>query len=149
MKALLFVVLLFSITVGKAQITTTLEGRVLDEKTGEPIPFANVFLDNTTLGTVSEQNGNFIIRNVFYPAHYEIVVSFVGYKTYRAKVPIQPDKNKLGIIRLTPDETALSEIEVKAKRDATWERSFRKFKRFFLGNNSAAQMCKILNPWVV
>jgi hypothetical protein len=148
MKNLLFVALIFSITLGEAQ-TTTLEGRVLDAKTGEPIPFANVFLDNTTLGAASDQNGDFVIRNVFYPAHYEIVVSFVGYKTYRAKVPIQPDKNKLGMIRLTPDETALSEIEIKEKRDATWEKNFRKFKRFFLGDNSAAQLCKIVNPWVV
>jgi hypothetical protein len=149
MRTPLFFLLLLSITLLNAQTTTTLEGTVVDGKTGEPVPFANVFLDNTTLGAASDQNGEFVIRNVFYPAHYDIVISFVGYKTYRAKVPIQPDKNKLGIIRLTPDETALNEVEVKAKRDASWERNFRRFKRFFLGNNSAAQMCNILNPWVV
>jgi hypothetical protein len=149
MRTPLFLSLLFSITLLQAQTTTTLEGKVVDGKTGEPVPFANVFLDNTTLGAASDQNGVFVIRNVFYPAHYEIVVSFVGYKTYRAKVPIQPDKNKLGVIRLMPDETSLNEVEVKAKRDANWERNFRRFKRFFLGSNSAAQMCNILNPWVV
>ena len=66
--------------------TCTITGKVIDSKTQEPIPFANVFLNNTTLGTVTELNGEFVLKNIRQPAVHELVFSFVGYETYKTKI---------------------------------------------------------------
>lgn len=40
---------------------TKVKGRVTDAETGEPIPFANVFFDGTTIGVSTDMDGNYHI----------------------------------------------------------------------------------------
>lgn len=44
-----------------AQTTTTLSGNVTDAATGKLMPFANVYPNNTTHGTVSDIKGHFVL----------------------------------------------------------------------------------------
>ena len=48
----------------KAQTTSSINGFVRDDATGEPISYANVFLSNTTLGDAANRDGYFVISNV-------------------------------------------------------------------------------------
>lgn len=129
--------------------TASVKGRVLDAATNEPIPFANVFLNNTTLGAASDDNGEFVIKGIKQPAPYELVVSFVGYDRYSTRLSITAAEMNLGIIKLTPANVQLNQIEVSGTRDAEWERKMKKFTKIFLGNDAQAAECKIVNPWVV
>ena len=45
----------------KAQTTSSINGFVRDDATGEPISYANVFLANTSLGAATNQDGYFVI----------------------------------------------------------------------------------------
>lgn len=67
----------------------TIEGKVSDAKTNEPLTFVSVYLSGTTIGTSSDKNGNYKIGNIP-EGKYTIVVSKVGYK---------PLLNNLEIIR--------------------------------------------------
>ncbi|MBK8292426.1 MAG: carboxypeptidase-like regulatory domain-containing protein [Flammeovirgaceae bacterium] len=44
--------------------TGQVSGRILDSQTLEPLPFANVFINNTTIGTASDMNGEFLLPKV-------------------------------------------------------------------------------------
>lgn len=123
-------------------------GQVRDAKTSEPLPFANVFLNNTTLGTVTNVDGEFDFK-IKELGDYELVVSFVGYETHKVKVTVGEDKNDLGIIKLVPSEIQLGVVEVSGTRDKEWGRNLKKFKKAFFGENKFAEFCEILNPWVI
>jgi len=70
--------------VGPGRIT----GRITDPLSGEPLVGVNVTLESTTLGGVTDVNGEFAIRGVP-PGTYNLKVSYVGYSTAsRPDVPV-------------------------------------------------------------
>ncbi|WP_224483980.1 TonB-dependent receptor [Robertkochia aurantiaca] len=62
-----------------AQVTGELFGKVTDQ-TGEPIPGASVYLEGTNMGTQTDMNGRYEIRDIP-PGSYNLVVSYIGYET--------------------------------------------------------------------
>ncbi len=126
-----------------------LRGTVSDSLTQEPLPFLNIFVNNTTMGTASNPDGSFELKNL--PAGYnDIVFSYVGYDTriIRFYVPAGAVSN-VGNISLFQKKIELAEIQVKDKRDKDWERKLKNFEKFFLGENNNSSNCKIQNPWVI
>lgn len=61
--------------------TGTIRGTVIDAVTAEPLPGANVVVQNTDplIGTATNQRGQFVLKNVPLGRH-NIKVSFMGYK---------------------------------------------------------------------
>ncbi len=89
MKKLVFIFLaLFmsvSISLGQGKIS----GRVFDAETKKPLAGANVYIEYTTLGSASDANGYFEIKNVP-TGRYFIIASFIGYERQRRQVQIEP-----------------------------------------------------------
>ncbi len=127
----------------------TIKGRVLDSKTLEGLPFANVFLNSTSIGCVTDENGSFSLTVNDLSGKFEIVFSFVGYWSYKASVTVGQDNLDLGMVKLIPSEVELGSVEVSGKRDKEWEKKLKKFKKVFLGEDKQALSCAILNPWVI
>jgi len=69
--------LLFQLTY--AGNTGKIAGRVIDKETKEPIPFANVVVEETQLGAATNLKGEFVILNVP-PGIYNVTASVVGYQ---------------------------------------------------------------------
>ncbi len=65
---------------------TTLEGTVT-EKSGEPIPGANVFLDGTYDGATTDINGHFSFSTEETGAH-KLVITFIGYKRFEQAIDL-------------------------------------------------------------
>lgn len=42
----------------------TLSGKVTNAETGEPMPYSNIFIKDTGTGTVSDENGNYLLRGL-------------------------------------------------------------------------------------
>ncbi len=63
--------------------STGVNGQVLDEF-GEPIICASVLVEGTTIGTVTDLDGNFEIPNAAPGA--KLLVSFVGYTTQHLRL---------------------------------------------------------------
>lgn len=63
----------------------SLEGKVVDEKTHQPIASATLFLSYTKVNTTSQSNGTFQFHT-FPSGRYELIVSCSGYKTRRIEL---------------------------------------------------------------
>jgi hypothetical protein len=59
----------------------TIRGKVVDAATNEPVPFASVVIWNTTIGAMTDFDGNFLFTGLK-PGFVEVRVSYVGYKPY-------------------------------------------------------------------
>lgn len=127
----------------------TLSGRILDSTTGAALPFANVYIANTTIGVDSGEDGSFILENV--PSgNQEMIISFLGYKVYIKKINVNKFSAERSItIKLTPLAIDLAEVEVKAMGKKKRKRFLKKFERAFLGKTFNAKKSKILNPQVI
>ena len=128
--------------------TATLTGKVKDAETGEALPFCSVFVNNTTLSTATDLEGNFTLSGLE-PGTVEIGFSFLGYTAQTRKITLKPGGTFTLNLNLVPLEQELTEQEVKASRDKSWERDLRKFQSLFLGIDEAAAQTSILNPWVI
>ena len=68
----------------------TLKGNVIDAKTYEHLVGVNIYLQNTTIGSASDIEGNFQITSI--PAGtYTIIASMIGFKPEKKQVLIKGD----------------------------------------------------------
>ncbi len=113
----LFLFLFILMGVGAtAQQTGTIRGFVYDKKTGEPMIFTNVFLEGTSKGASTDENGYFSIANVD-PGSYTLRTTNLGYDTLRKEVQVE----KGGIVNeklyLQPTEVEIEEVVVSGDAD--------------------------------
>jgi hypothetical protein len=143
----IILLLVLTALISRAQ-SITISGKVVDAATLKPIELASVYIVNTSFGTSADNNGNFSFQsdNI---AGGDIIVSFIGYDTYRKRVVFGKEPINLGAIRLNASETVLNEVVVKASRDKAWEKDLKKFSSVFLGKDAFAEECTIQNPWVI
>ncbi|MCF8465189.1 MAG: TonB-dependent receptor [Flavobacteriales bacterium] len=94
--------------------TGIIKGRVADGNTNEPIPFANVIIQGTTIGASSDLDGNYEITGVK-PDLYNVEVSYLGYKS-QVIYEVQVFNNKPAQVdfKLEEDSKTLEVVVVKA-----------------------------------
>ena len=59
-----------------------LKGKIIDKKTNEPIPFANIIIEQggrQSGGTTTDFDGNYTIKPIP-PGKYDLKATYVGYK---------------------------------------------------------------------
>ena len=99
--------------VSRAQ-TGVIKGTVIDQITQEPIPFANLILENTTLGATTDFDGNFEISGIT-PGIYTIVGSVVGYNKYLlSEITVGVAKPVELNIEMVESVERLEGVEIKA-----------------------------------
>lgn len=69
----------------------TITGRVVDQKTGEPLIGANVFLEGTLTGSAADGDGVFTIAGVA-PGRYTIIASYLGYERATKTVTVRAEE---------------------------------------------------------
>lgn len=124
------------------------KGIIFDSETLDPLPFATVFLSNTTFGAVTDKEGKFSIGTVP-PGEYEMIVSFMGYQTFQQLIEVKPGTPLQLELRVKPILVDLEEKLVEGKRDKSWYNNLKIFEEYFLGNSINAKKSKILNPKVL
>ncbi|EFQ79220.1 carboxypeptidase-like regulatory domain-containing protein [Algoriphagus machipongonensis] len=140
----LFLGLLFTVFAQSGNIT----GTVKDAETGETLPYCNVFVNNTTISTVTDMEGGYTLEGLE-PGAYEIGFSFMGYIADTKKITVNPGGTATLNLNMKPFAQELNDVEIKASRDKSWERDLRKFENLFLGNDEIASKSTIENPWVI
>ena len=67
-------------------------GKVIDSQTNKPLPFANIVVLGTTIGTATDEQGSYKIFNLAYNA-YQLKASVVGYNPLvKTDIIVQPGK---------------------------------------------------------
>jgi hypothetical protein len=140
---IIFLVTITALVSFYSNAQNVLTGQVLDSLTKKPVPFANVFFANTTIGVVTDTSGFFSIRN-FASGKYDLTVSFVGYNTYQKSVAFA-ESHFIFKIYLTQQVTQLSEVVVRADTSG-WKRNYNLFKQLFIGLTRNAGNVSIANP---
>jgi hypothetical protein len=147
--ALLLTWLLWLAVPGYAQTPAgTITGRVTNARTGEPLPFTNVFLPNTTIGTATDKDGRFVLGNLPLGT-VEVAASHLGFKLYRRTLRFATAEPQVLDIALLPAAVSLATVEVKAKGRGKLHARYRQFRREFLGTSPFARNCEIRNPEVL
>lgn len=93
MKQLIIIFILLCTSLGFAQNTGLIVGKVLDKEfDNSPLLFANISIKGTGLETTTDQTGLFILENIE-DGDYTLVCSFVGYETKELKVKVASGKS--------------------------------------------------------
>ncbi|MCX8009539.1 MAG: TonB-dependent receptor, partial [Ignavibacteria bacterium] len=96
-------------------------GTVLDAQTGEAIVGANVLIENTNLGAITDLEGNFRIENV-QPGKYNLIISYISYaKTIINDVVVSESKKAEIKIGLKSKDIQIEEIVVTGTMDKSYE----------------------------
>ncbi len=98
----------------------TIKGKITDKETGETLIGATVMIEGTTTGTITDFEGNYVIKNVE-PGTYNLVCSFVSYETQRVTdVVIKGGDEYVANFTMGESVTALDEVKVvgKANRES-------------------------------
>ncbi|WP_111684744.1 carboxypeptidase-like regulatory domain-containing protein [Winogradskyella tangerina] len=119
----------------------TITGTVIDANTNKPLETVSVYFDNTTVGTTTNENGEFSIE-ITDAIQSSLVISYLGYE----KVIINNYRDQSVLkIALKPSSVALDEVNLDYDDGLTRKQKLKLFKKEFLGSSNFARSCKILN----
>lgn len=132
--------IVFSVTIAYSQ-AYTVSGKVTDRVTGKPLQNTNVYINNTSKGTITNGEGYFSISSLV-PGKYDLVISYIGFQTEVRSIDISNENKQLEIL-LEKKEKLLREVLILT--DETRRRYLKIFKENLLGYTDAARRCKISN----
>ncbi|MCB9426564.1 MAG: carboxypeptidase-like regulatory domain-containing protein [Flavobacteriales bacterium] len=91
----------------------TISGTLTDkDMNNETLPFANVMIQGTTIGTTSDMDGTYSLS--VEPGQHTIVFSFLGYKTEMETVTVVAGKNTVVNKAMGADSVQLEDVVVVA-----------------------------------
>ena len=91
-----------------------IQGTVKDNQ-DKPLPFVNIYIENTYTGTTSNEDGNYEL-NINKSGNYTVVFQFLGYKTVKKTVSINSFPYTLDAT-LLDEEISLNEVVVNAEEN--------------------------------
>ena len=106
MKNIVFIYLLLMSTFMVGQ---TISGKITTEN-GDEIPYANVYLKKTKIGTSSNDNGFYKLKKISKDS-YTLIVSSIGFKTKSIKINVTSDEKITRNVTLLEDNS-LDEIVI-------------------------------------
>jgi len=111
--SIILLYLLFS-NLFSQQNYSIITGRVLDES-NSPLPFANVFLKETNIGTSTDSKGYF--RLITKPGEYTLEISYVGFEKRVIKLKLIANQTYSLDVKLKSTTFEIAGIEVIAEKE--------------------------------
>ncbi len=96
-----------------AQKSINIEAIIVDIASEEPLPFTNVIIENTSIGTISNENGVFELTVSGKYAKSNVIFSFVGYQN--KSVPLSKFKDPKQKVYMELADNSLDEIVLEGK----------------------------------
>ena len=118
-----------------------IRGRVTDIETQLPLKGASVYINNTTKGSTTNDNGDFELGPL-QPGRYEVVASFVGYDALLYSAEIKTSNLRISF-KVEKKEEMLREVLVLSSE--LRKRYLDIFKKYVIGQTIAAERCQIKN----
>lgn len=119
-----------------------IKGKVIDDATGLPVINASVYLNNTSIGTITSGSGEFVLTaGSIYTG--ELIISSVGYQPLSYQLDNTTAAQHFFTFRLAVKEKLLKDVLIIS--DATRTAWLKLFKENFLGITEEGDNCKIEN----
>ncbi len=91
-----------------------IKGRIYNSKTNEGVPFASVVVWGTTIGAMTDFDGNFLFTGIK-PGFIELRASSIGFKPYISDAVMVTNSNQVNLeIPLEEIEIGIEEVVIKA-----------------------------------
>jgi CarboxypepD_reg-like domain len=143
-KIVISLLLLLTVTHLLAQFSgSTLSGSVRDSATGKPVPGVSVFLNSTSKGSVTRDDGAFVISGIP-PGRYQLIVSAIGYATISMEITTRHLPPSLKIT-LHNQASELAAVTVEPYLKNGWKKWGKLFWDNFIGTTDNASSCTIRN----
>ncbi len=134
-------VLFLTLIIPQLFAQTTFTGQITDSL-NNPVPFASIYLNNTTYGASSDNSGTYSLR-VDQEGVYELVVSCIGFNPKSLKVHADNKQHVLNIaLSVKPVDLKEVVVEEKSTNRIT---NYTHFLSLFLGPTKFARYCTIRN----
>ncbi|MGC4038625.1 MAG: carboxypeptidase-like regulatory domain-containing protein [Chitinophagaceae bacterium] len=119
-----------------------LRGHVIDKSTNVPLASASIFINGTSIGTVTGIAGEFKLSGI--PrGKFDLIASYAEYQT--RIITIIATHDSVLTIYLQPRTVVTENVIVRNYVENGWDRWGALFTKTFLGNSSFAEECKIQN----
>ncbi|MDR1153957.1 MAG: carboxypeptidase-like regulatory domain-containing protein [Bacteroidales bacterium] len=138
---LLSLLLLHLNTYSQSRVQRVITGQVVDADTGDPVPTASVFIANTTVGTTTDDEGNYQLK-IPGEGNYEIVVSHVGYIPESHTININRSFTRINVSLKIHE---LNEVEITANNNIKEQDIYLFWKRI-LGVPLETKSIRVINP---
>jgi hypothetical protein len=90
----------------------TVKGKIIDANTRKPIPYTNIYLANSNIGTISNNDGEFILKVPRNNVNALIRISYMGYKNQ--DLTIEQIEMKNNLIELSTEVVTLKELVIRS-----------------------------------
>jgi len=90
-------------------------GHVLDAISHEHLPYVNIQIEGTTIGTTSDESGHYFLKNIPTGDH-KIVFSFMGYETLTKSIHIDANTTQEVNVELQESSFLIDHIVVTANK---------------------------------
>lgn len=147
---LLILLLLISPSLVFGQSRGSIQGTVTDATTGEPLPGANVYLQETYQGTATSLDGRYELPGV--PAGaYTLVVSLIGFGAAEQAIRLEAGQTLTEDVALTATSINLGEVLAVAERSysAASSKALRAFDLVTRPTRSAQDLLRLTPGLVV
>ena len=112
-KKLILIISFFSLSQSAFTQSVKVYGTITNDLNNEPIPFANIIIEGTMIGTTSDINGNYEILELP-PGAYNFKCSYIGYDTdIETEIMVSSNKNLRLNFFLRENSEILGEVKVK------------------------------------
>lgn len=144
-NVILIIVLLFFQVPLSLFAQRNVRGVLLDSSTELPIPSATVYISGSSIGTITDTNGFFLLRQV--PTQpTTLVISAMGYETYTQMLAAGDHGLNLGQINLQVQPKLLEEVYLTAYHKTLRVQRMKVFLDEFVGKTPNARKTKLMNP---
>ena len=144
LKQIFFFIVAFICSSGLLLGQITIKGTLKNEE-GNPLEGATVFFNNTSLGTTTNKNGQFELAIPVESGTYNLVISFVGYETFKQQLVFPILQLEPLTVTLLPRPGKLPNVIVKPHEKGDWNTWGKLFSDLFLGIMPESGGCKMLN----
>ena len=112
MRRIFFIMVIFTLGIHHQSVSQlVISGQLFDAKTAQPLIGATVIVDSTSIGTASDENGEFVLEvDGLFPV--TLLFKYVGYESQEIKL----EDNRRLLVYLVPTSSELAEVTVTSRR---------------------------------
>lgn len=109
-----FFSLCFSVCFANDEHKGKIIGKVISSD-GRPVAWVTISVKNTSLSTISDESGNFILKNIK-PGTYTVIASYTGFQTVEKIIEVSDESTSEILFTIMSNSKQLDEVIVDGKR---------------------------------